>query len=206
MGHFRLGITLLAFGITFLAGCMRKNDEPVKKGRYGLDCFELVRMTPESQVCQFPDGAPEPRRFDFYILLDNYDNRGRDICEIVHVDDAGKCDYRYPGRSCSGGFARKRAFYQMSKDEVHNLQMVILNAGYFGLARGYDADVNDVPGILVKCTLDRCTKSVSCLAYFPDEIVLIHDYVRQNIIERHAEEFREEKTDYTEEAGRNDLF
>jgi hypothetical protein len=189
-----------------LAGCHREEGyETVMKGRYGLECFRLARMRPGSPRGPESEADWRTGQFSVALAVGDIDNAGRDVCEVLHVDGSGKCEYRYADRSIPGRFVRKRALFQVSDEEVRSLRRVISEMRFFQLAEEYNADIADGPRVFVNCKVGKWTKTVNCFSYFPDEIVQIHDYLKRDILERHAKELHDEETG-REDSGRHDYF
>jgi hypothetical protein len=198
-------IVLCLAAIILVVGCGQSRNEPSIKGDYRLWSFKLKRTTPGAPAGPQSEADWYHGHFEFAFAEGDRDMDRHDICEVLHLDTNGKCEYRYPDEPIPGRFVRKRTFFQLSENEVRSLSKVVSEARFFQLADEYDANVPDGPRVFIKCKIGRWTKTVICLAHFPDQIVRIHDYVKRNIIERHAQDLHGEETG-RKDSGRADFF
>jgi hypothetical protein len=127
--------------------------------------------------------------FIFALAVGGFEG-GVDLYRVVRIDSDGQCTYDFPEETSPQRSTRKSVSFRLSETDLEQLKDVLLKNRYWTLSKSYQANLVDGTCIILKCDFQGNSKTVTCYNYFPDEVVRIHDYLLELVVERHAREVK----------------
>jgi hypothetical protein len=177
------------------------------KGTHNLPSHDLTESVPDrSGVAE--KGPPKPGEDFAFVFAVGGNETG--YC-VLRIDSDGQCTYEFPDVK-EQTLYQKRLAFEVTGTEMKALCDVLAETRFAELDVSYAANVVDGTQLFIKCEWEDASKLVYCDNHFPDEAVNIHDYIFDQIIAVHVDQYPAAKEDAEivdelhPRAGVEDLF